>query len=87
MPPASLRWPTTCGATHAQRHLAGHGRGLADAVGVLTYAVHGDQTAYMMRGYKATQPVTEHLAVVSTLTWLGTGHARPLLRGAPQPCR
>ncbi|NUR28601.1 MAG: hypothetical protein HOV83_22645 [Catenulispora sp.] len=56
-----------------QRHLSAHGRDLADAVGVLTYAVGGEQAAYMMRGYKATRPVNEHLAVVSMLTWLATG--------------
>jgi len=57
------------------KHLAAHGPDLADAVAPLTYAV-GDgnhQAAYMMRGYKATRPVNEHVIVVSMLTWLGIG--------------
>lgn len=52
-------------------HLASHHQGLADAVAPLTYAIGGDQAAYMMRGYKAIRPIDEHVVVVSILIWLG----------------
>lgn len=48
-----------------------HGGQLADIVAPLTYAVGGDQAAYMMRGYKGRPPVPEHRLVVSILTWIG----------------
>jgi hypothetical protein len=50
---------------------AAFGADLADTVAPLTYAVGGQQAAYMMRGYKATRAVREHEVVVTTLTWLG----------------
>jgi hypothetical protein len=47
-----------------------HGR-LADTVAFLTYAVAGDQSGYVMRGYKAQVPVQEHYRVVAMLALLG----------------
>lgn len=60
--------------------------GLADATAIMTYAVAGQQSGYLMRGYKATQPVTEHRLVVRLLAALGVaGHTRcaAALAGAP----
>lgn len=39
-------------------------RGLADVTAYLTYAVAGQQSGYVMRGYKAQRPVNEHVAIV-----------------------
>jgi hypothetical protein len=44
--------------------------GLADATAFLTYAVGGQQSGYVMRGYKAQRPVNEHVAIVIMLTLL-----------------
>jgi hypothetical protein len=41
--------------------------GLADNTAFLTYAVAGDQSGYVMRGYKASNPVDEHVAIVAML--------------------
>lgn len=41
--------------------------GLADAVAFLTYAVAGQKSGHVMRGYKAPRPVTEHRQVVGLL--------------------
>jgi hypothetical protein len=45
--------------------------GLADATGFLTYAVAGQQSGYVMQGYKARPPVPEHQAIVTLLVLLG----------------
>ncbi len=37
---------------------------LADATAFLTYAVAGEKSGYVMRGYKAKSPVGEHRMVV-----------------------
>jgi hypothetical protein len=51
--------------------------GLADATAFLTYAVAGRQSAYVMRGYKAPQPLDEHRTIVLLLLFLGlAGHGR-----------
>src|ERR1022692_1748288 len=44
--------------------------GLPDAVAFLTYAVAGQQSGYVMRGYKAQRPVNEHVAIVVMLILL-----------------
>jgi predicted amidophosphoribosyltransferase len=44
--------------------------GLADATAFLTYAVAGQQSGYVMRGYKAQQPVDEHVMILAMLVWL-----------------
>ena len=44
--------------------------GLPDAAGFLTYAVAGDQSGYVMQGYKARPPVPEHRTIVSLLVLL-----------------
>lgn len=41
--------------------------GLADTVAFLTYAVAGQQSGYVMRGYKAPKPLEEHRAIVALL--------------------
>lgn len=41
--------------------------GLADATAFLTYAVAGQESGYLMRGYKARPPVAEHEMVVGLL--------------------
>ena len=41
--------------------------GLADAVAFLTYAVAGQQSGYVMRGYKAPKPLEEHRTIVALL--------------------
>lgn len=41
--------------------------GLADAVAFLTYAIAGQESGYVMRGYKARPPVAEHRMVVGLL--------------------
>jgi hypothetical protein len=45
--------------------------GLADASAFLTYAIAGQQSGYVMRGYKARQSPEEHRAVVALLVVLG----------------
>ncbi len=44
--------------------------GLADATAFLTYAVAGQQSGYVMRGYKAPRPLEEHRTVVALLLLL-----------------
>ncbi len=44
--------------------------GLADSVGFLTYAVAGQQSGYVMRGYKAPSPLEEHRTIVALLLLL-----------------
>jgi hypothetical protein len=44
--------------------------GLADATAFLTYAVAGQQSGYVMRGYKAPWPVDEHVTIVALLILL-----------------
>lgn len=44
--------------------------GLADTVAFLTYAVAGQQSGYVMRGYKAPRPLEEHRAIVTLLILL-----------------
>jgi hypothetical protein len=44
--------------------------GLGDAVAFLTYAVAGQESGYVMRGYKARPPVAEHRMVVGLLLFL-----------------
>ena len=44
--------------------------GLADATAFLTYAVGGQQSGYVMRGYKAQRPVNEHVSIVIMLVLL-----------------
>ncbi len=51
-----------------QRH-RGRG-GLPDATGFLTYAVAGQQSGYVMQGYKARPPVPEHRTIVALLVLL-----------------
>lgn len=60
--------------------------GLADATAFLTYAVGGQQSGYVMRGYKAQRPVNEHVSIVIMLLLLALSlHERcPVaLCGAP----
>jgi hypothetical protein len=60
--------------------------GLADRTAFLAYAVAGHQSGYVMRGYKAQQPVEEHVTIVAMLVLLGLAiHARcpAALAGAP----
>jgi hypothetical protein len=45
--------------------------GLADATGFLAYAVAGQQSGYVMQGYKTRPPVPEHQAIVTLLVLLG----------------
>jgi hypothetical protein len=44
---------------------------LADATAFLTYAVPGRQSGYVMRGYKARPPISEHRTIVTLLAVLG----------------
>jgi predicted amidophosphoribosyltransferase len=44
--------------------------GLADAIAFLTYAVPGQQSGYVMRGYKAPRPLEEHRTIVTLLILL-----------------
>jgi predicted amidophosphoribosyltransferase len=41
--------------------------GLADATAFLTYAIHGQESGHLMRGYKAVRPVDKHRLVVGLL--------------------
>jgi hypothetical protein len=51
--------------------------GLADATGFLAYAVAGQQSGYVMQGYKARPPVPEHRTIVTLVVLLGLArHAR-----------
>jgi predicted amidophosphoribosyltransferase len=68
--------------------------GLADTTAFLTYTVAGQQSGYVMRGYKAQRPVDEHVAIVAMLTMLALSiHIRcpetlvtvPLARWAAVP--
>jgi hypothetical protein len=50
--------------------------GLAEATAFLTYAIAGQQSAYVMRGYKARRPLEEHRSIVRLLLAVGlSGHA------------
>ncbi len=42
-------------------------QGLADTIAFLTYAIAGQKSGHVMRGYKAPRPVTEHRQVVALL--------------------
>lgn len=54
-----------------------HHDGLADASAFLTYAVAGQQSGYVMRGYKAPEPLAEHRTIVTLLAYTGLArHAR-----------
>jgi len=60
--------------------------GLADAAAFLTYAVAGQQSGYVMRGYKARRPVDEHVTIVALLVLLALSiHSQcpGVLAGAP----
>jgi predicted amidophosphoribosyltransferase len=60
--------------------------GLADATAFLTYAVAGQQSGYVMRGYKAQQHVSEHIAIVAMLILLALSiheHCPAALAGTP----
>jgi hypothetical protein len=60
--------------------------GLADAIAFLTYAVAGQKSGHVMRGYKASRPVTEHRQVVGLLLLVALGnHTRcaEVLAGRP----
>jgi len=41
--------------------------GLADAIAFLTYAIAGQKSGHVMRGYKAPTPIAEHRQVVALL--------------------
>lgn len=56
-----------CYACRQHRH---HSE-LADASAFVTYAVAGQQSGYVMRGYKAPQPLAEHRTVVALLVVMG----------------
>jgi hypothetical protein len=60
--------------------------GLADATAFLTYAVAGQESGHLMRGYKALRPVDEHRRVVGLLVGLALRrHAKcaGILAGLP----
>jgi predicted amidophosphoribosyltransferase len=60
--------------------------GLADAIGILTYAVAGQQSGYVMRGYKAPAAPEEHQVIVTLLALLALSIHAPcpgLLAGRP----
>ena len=61
--------------------------GLPDAAEFLSYAVAGQQSGYVMQGYKARPPVPEHREIVSLLVLLGLArHAGCAGRaGGPAP--
>ncbi|MFG1640804.1 hypothetical protein ACGFMK_10995 [Amycolatopsis sp. NPDC049252] len=60
----------------ASHRSAGSDRPTADYVGILTYAIESSQSHYVMRGYKAPQPVRvkEHWNIVSLLCFVGLWH-------------
>jgi hypothetical protein len=63
----------------------GRGR-VADAIAFITYAVAGQQSGYVMRGYKARPPLSEHRTIVTLLVLLALSrHAGcpGTLAGAP----
>jgi len=69
-----------------QQHHSGFGEQLADAVGALTYGVDGQQSGYVMYGYKSENPIEEHVAVVAMTVMLGISLHGPCLAatvGAP----
>jgi hypothetical protein len=45
---------------------------LADATAFLTYAVAGQQSGYVLRGYKALRPVSEHVSIMIMMLLLAT---------------
>jgi hypothetical protein len=50
--------------------------GLADPIAFLTYAIAGQESGHLMRGYKAPRPVAEHRQVVGLLLRVAlAGHA------------
>ncbi len=50
---------------------------VADAVGFLTYATRGEQSGYLMHGYKRPRAVEEHVQVMALLCQVGIGlHGR-----------
>ena len=50
---------------------------LADATAFLTYAIAGQESGHLMRGYKAVRPVAEHRLVVGLLLRLALeGHTK-----------
>jgi predicted amidophosphoribosyltransferase len=60
--------------------------GLGDAMAFLTYAVAGEKSGYVMRGYKARPAIAEHRMVVGLLLLLALGeHTRcaDVLTGTP----
>lgn len=60
--------------------------GLADSTAFLTYAVAGQQSGYVMRGYKAPRPVKEHVTIVALMILLALSvHSKcpGTLAGAP----
>jgi hypothetical protein len=60
--------------------------GLADATSFLTYAIAGQKSGHVMRGYKAPRPVTEHRQVVALLLLVALeNHTRcaEILAGSP----
>ena len=66
--------------------LQGQHDGLADVAAFLTYAVAGQQSGYVMRGYKAPQPLPEHRTIVTLLVYVGLArHAKcsAVLAGMP----
>lgn len=69
-PVAGYRLCYPCKSHHAQP-------GLADATAFLTYAVAGQESGHLMRGYKARPPVPEHQIVVGLLLRLALeGHTQ-----------
>ena len=59
---------------------------VADALAFLTYAVAGQKSGHVMRGYKAPRPVTEHRQVVALLLLVALeNHTRcaEILAGRP----
>jgi hypothetical protein len=60
--------------------------GLADTTAFLTYAIAGQASGHLMRGYKAPRPVAEHRQVVGLLLRVALhGHAKcaAILAGRP----
>lgn len=60
--------------------------GLADATAFLTYAVAGQESGYLMRGYKARPPVAEHQLVVGLLLRGSSSHAGSVPSTSLAPC-
>ena len=57
-----------CGHVYQNTSLA------ADRVASMIYAVRGRQSGYVMRGYKGSPRVAEHLQIVGSLLWVGLSH-------------